>query len=292
DLFPLWYLQRVEGHRQDVVPVLVYFPDARAGSFWSRWIFEELATDHPALTVPPDDGTDLPLRLRNYIAQVRRTRPVLITFYDPGYGAPLYPPFDFRALGVGWMPRPFAFEAVGGEVQHTEEDLVVTLQQAAAWYEQGEQGAEVYSRWWARYHDSYEQGYLLARYMVGMVASADLLAQMGRGGEALAMYDRVLAIAPGVLENYRRAVAVARSAGDLPRAERYQAQLLDAVQAFGNINDDAVYLQYLAAQLELARIKVQAGDRLGALAIVQGILRQDPTNAGARRMLEELTAEG
>lgn len=289
DLFVLWYLQRVEGIRPDVVPVLAYFPASSRDRYWAGWIYDELARDHPALAVDIADPSPLQERLRGYIARVRQQRPVCMTFHDPGYLDPLYPPLDFTRLGTGWLPLPLSWRAVGPD----EELSATALAGVVKYYLRGEVGEEEYARWRARYGDSYEQGYLLARYMTGLVSTARLLQQLGDGMTALACYERAIAIAPGMFEHYPVAVHLARETNQTLVALHWQEQFVSQI-GLAHDRTGAPELRdvWVQEQTTLARMTAELGEPGRALLLLAEVLRVDPDYGPARELQQALAGTG
>lgn len=288
DLFVLWYLQRVEGLRPDVIPVLAYFPTTPRDEYWAGWIFRDLATRYPDLAVPPDSGAALPERLKAYIATHLPERPILSTFYDPGYLEPLYPPFDFRALGVGWLPQPLAWRAVDQQAELS----VTTLRSVGKFYLRGESGMAEYERWQQRYGQDYEQAYLLARYLTGIVSTARIMNQLDELELALDLYERAIALGPMMFEHYPPAVLIAEQLGELSRAVRWQSrfvQLLEA-ESMGGFAESTLLSIWVQEATTLARLLAASGDVPAAQQLLSEILRTAPDAAAARLLQQDLHA--
>jgi len=49
DIFTMWYLQKVEHVREDVILVLPNFPSQQVTDYWGFWYYEKVREDHPEL---------------------------------------------------------------------------------------------------------------------------------------------------------------------------------------------------------------------------------------------------
>ncbi|MEO7994662.1 MAG: hypothetical protein ABI743_09720, partial [bacterium] len=252
--------------------------------FWSGWIFDELAVAHPDLAIGGDSSLDLQARLGEYIGKIRQTHPVLITFYDPGYSVPLFPPFNFQSMGVGWLPGPLTWRAVGPD----EELSSTMLESVAKYYLRGEDGVGAYADWAARYGDSYEEGYLLARYMTGAVSTGKLLIQIARPDLALPLFERAIAVEPLMVANYPPAVQLAEQAGDYPKAAAYQGEIVARLRDASADADTAALLMWMGAQVEWARLLGHAGEVPHAQQLLGEVLRLKPDYAPAHAVQQQL----
>jgi len=121
DIFTIWYLQKVEEIRPDVIPVLPNFPSQEIIDYWGRWYFEETREDHPELF----DGLDFENNIYIYKedaldAFVRKNlndgRDVYFSFYGIGY--------NFERLNFHIFPRGIVYKA--GFEDYDVPTLVVT----------------------------------------------------------------------------------------------------------------------------------------------------------------------
>lgn len=293
DLFVCWYLQRVEKMRPDVVLVNAYFPLSHQDDYWAGWIYDDLAAAHPDLAVDRVEPGSIPVedrpyvlqeQVRNYVRKHLGSRAILMSFHDPGYLEPLYPPFDFRSLGAGWFPQHLTWRAVTAD----REQSTTILLAVGKFYLRGEDGVSEYAKWSAKYGRSYEQSYLLARYMTGITSTAQLLGQLGEGPTALALYRRAIALDPSRFDHYLRGVELAESLEQFEVAIGMQEDFVEQIELFLRAGMSPLEPLWLNEATHLARLQLTVGNPQGAALLVAEVLRIDPSYAQARILQQEL----
>ncbi|HDS29753.1 MAG TPA: DUF2723 domain-containing protein, partial [Firmicutes bacterium] len=107
DIFTIWYLQKVEEHRTDVIPVIADFPVGSGEFFWGSWYFDELEQTYPEIfkgTGSPSGIFESKEDAINAFAVANRNRgnEVFFTFYGLGYD---FKKFDFMVFPLGPVYR-------------------------------------------------------------------------------------------------------------------------------------------------------------------------------------------
>lgn len=104
DIFILWYVQKVEHIRPDVIAVLADFPVNPTAYYWGSWYIEELNEKHPEIFEGTGfDSTNFLSReeaLESFVtANLARGREVYFSFYGLGYDFEMFD--DFLVYPVG-----------------------------------------------------------------------------------------------------------------------------------------------------------------------------------------------
>lgn len=104
DIFTIWYLQKVEGLRSDVIPVLAELPTQPDASYWGAWYVDELEGKHPEIFEGTRLDSDMFLTTEDAVnafieANLDRGREVYFSFYGVSLNFDLFTDFYVYPIG-------------------------------------------------------------------------------------------------------------------------------------------------------------------------------------------------
>jgi tetratricopeptide (TPR) repeat protein len=264
DIFTLWYLQKVEHVRPDVIIVIADFPTAQSANFWGDWIYKELMKTHPEIF----DGTGIgttPFMTREaaidsfVVANLKHNRPVYFSFYGLGY--------DFNLLSVRVLPVGPVYRA--GDGPFTLAETVVAKDK---WEKTLMAFRNIYEY---RLHRVGEEDFIISRLSTNLAVTGQLTLNHDPI-QAVWFYDKARQIDPGNLEITLDLASLYIRDGDYEEAK----SLLLSEQAVDPDNPDIHW--YLALLYEKFGEKQLAFDELNQVLILE------PKHPEARALIERL----
>ncbi len=163
DIFTLWYLQKVEKIRPDVIPVLAEFTFDPRGNYWASWYYDELMDDHPEIFEGIDLENTVYLTREDALsalitANLKRGQEVYFSFYGLDYN---FEQFDFQVFPIGPV-----YQARWGEYDLA--DLVIAQ---IAWERALEEFRNIYT---FREHRIEEEDFIISRLSVNLTNTAEV----------------------------------------------------------------------------------------------------------------------
>jgi tetratricopeptide (TPR) repeat protein len=269
DIFTIWYLQKVEGLRTDVIPVFADFPIGSSAYFWGSWYFDELGREYPEIFEGARLGDDGIMTREDAIdafvtANLARGRQVYFSFYGLGYD---FKRFSFKVFPIGPVYR-------SGDSPYNLPDLIVAQQ---AWTNTIANFRNIYSY---REHRIIEEDFIISRlsnnlWNTAQVAS-NLVRELHLGGDKVEWFLlEAIKIDPG---NIPATIGLVRLYTEENRYEQ-SLDLLMSAREVDPYNPD-IYM-YLARLYELM------GDREAAIKSAERVLELDPGHPDAMSFLKQ-----
>jgi tetratricopeptide (TPR) repeat protein len=264
DLFILWYLQKVENIRPDIVPVLADFPLNGQGGFWGKWIFDDLMVKYPDMFEGTGIGST-PFQtkeaaINDFVnANITRKRPVYFSFYGLNY--------DFKLLDAKVFPVGPVYKA--GIEPYTQLDVLVAKEN---WQKAIDKFRNMYTY---DKHRVDEEDFLIARISTNLGNTGTVVSNID-ANQAIWFFEKAVSINPGNLP------ALESLAGIYLQQKRYDElkDLLLKAQKVDPYDSDVYWF--------LSLVYNRLGDKVSELDMLQKVLEIDPNHPEARTQLERL----
>jgi len=269
DIFTLWYLQKVEGIRPDVIPILADLPLGPDQSYWGGWYIEELQGKHPEIF--EDTGLNSTLfrtkeqAVDSFVAaNLKRGRDVYFSFYGLGYNFEM---FDFLVYPIGPVYR--AREQKPENVFDLA-DLVLAKQ---AWENTLEGFRNIYDYYGSRRVD--EEDFIIARLSDNLYKTAMVTLNLDQN-KAEWFLEQAVAVHNG---NFAATFRLANLRYQAGRYADARDLLITACQ-IDPTNPDP--------HLLLGRLYKEMGQNELAIESLERVLAIDPDQPDARALLLQL----
>jgi tetratricopeptide (TPR) repeat protein len=267
DIFILWYIQKVEHVRPDVIAVLADFPVNPSAYYWGSWYIEELNEKHPEIFEGSGfDSTTFLSReeaLESFVtANLARGREVYFSFYGLGYDFDMFDGFLVYPLGPVYEARL--------ERAYTLADV---LQAQQAWERTLDDFRNIYT-----YRDRRieEEDFIIARLSNNLWNTAQIAMNLDPG-KAEWFLNEAVKIDNGNLRAVFDLAEIAYTDGRYPLAR-------DLLLGAREIDPKNVDINML-----LALLYMDTGQRELAIKSLERVLAVDRNHPDARALYNQLT---
>ncbi len=269
DIFTLWYLQKVEGLRTDVIPVLADLPIYPGTDTWGGWYIDELREKHPDIFEGTRIGETAFLTTEGAIdsfvtANLERGREVYFSFYG-------IPPYDFEMFSFPVFPRGPVYQARTPSPLALY-DLADLLQAQQAWQRLLKDFRNVYTY---RERVTGEEDFIITRLSHNLYTTAQLAMNLDRS-KAGWFLEEAIKVDRG---NLRAVLALARMKYEDGLTTEARDLLMDALEIDEENAEVYFFLGLLHMDMDQPELARQCFER--ALAI-------DPGHPDARAYLDQL----
>lgn len=266
DIFILWYVQKVENVRPDVIAVLADFPVNPNAYYWGSWYLEELHEKHPEIFEGTGfDSATFRTReeaLQSFVtANLSRGREVYFSFYGLGYDFEMFDNFLVYPVGPVYEARL--------EQAYTLADV---LQAQQAWERTLDDFRNIYT-----YRDRRveEEDFIITRLSNNLWNTAQVAMNLDPN-KAEWFLTEAVKIDNGNLRAVFDLAELAYSDGRYPLAR-------DLLLGAREINPRDVDIHML-----LALLYMDTGQPELAIKSLENVLRIDPNHPDARALYEQL----
>jgi len=265
DIFTLWYLQKVEGIRPDVIPVLASFPTGSEGDFWGDWVFDQLVEEHPEIFEGARLKSSAFLTREGamnafVVANLNSGRDVCFSFYGLDY--------KFESLSFHVYPQVPVYVA-----QWEEFGLLDLLEAEQAWVRTLKEIRNVYTY---RNNMMEEEDFIIFRLSDNLLKCGQLALNLEEKKKTTWFLEQAIEVDSG---NVQAIFLLAHLKGQEGLYVEARDLLLEAAEIDpGNPQ----------TFLELASLYQTLGQKDLAVQALENVLRLDPYHPDARAMLEKL----
>jgi hypothetical protein len=269
DIFTLWYLQKVEGIREDVIPVLAELPTEPGGHYWGAWYFEELEEKHPEIFEGTGYGSEMFITTESAVesfvtANLNNGRDVNFSFYGVSLNFEL---FDFKLHPIGGVYRA-SYE------NYTLAELIIAQQ---AWEMALDEFRNIYDY---KYYRIEEEDFIIYRISDNLLKTGQLAISLGDRAKAIWFLEQSVQV------NNLNMLAIKLLAdfrfqdGNYPAARDLWLMARDLDPG----NPDA--------HMALARLHLEIGEPELARQSLEAVISLDPNNPEARVLLQLIESGG
>lgn len=263
DIFTIWYLQEVEGIREDIIPVLAELPTQPDTNYWGSWYFEKLLREHPEIFTGTGFKSEIFLTTEDAVnsfvtANLNHGREVYFSFYGVSLNFEL---FSFLVHPLGGVYRC-------GTEHYSTADLIIAQQ---AWNSALDDFRNIYDY---KIYRIEEEDFIISRISDNLFYTSQLAINLGDRAKAIWFLDKSVKVNNLNLISIITLADFRMQDGNYPEAR----DLLLAARDLNPGNPDIHIL--------LARLHLEIGQIELARQSLEVVIELDPGNPEARALLE------
>jgi len=265
DIFTLWYLQKVEKIRPDVIPILSDFPTTTSENYWGGWYYERLIERYPGIF------RDFHLDSAIYITREEAIDAFVMS--NLNNGRDVY--FSFYGLDLNFDLFSFLVYPKGPVYEATMDpfNLVDLVEAQNAWERTLQDFRNIYTY---RRHRIEEEDFIITRFSTNLTNTAEVALNFDQS-RAIWFLQEAVKVDPGNIQ----AIFIL---ADLKYQEGRFSEARDLFLDLEEIDPGNPQVLWL-----LGLLYIEMGETELAVNTLEKVLAIDPNQPDARALLEQIS---